>query len=117
MSGPSRPSASSRSTTASTTCSRLSVSRSWINQLGSRQRVSRSRITLGMAPSRQATTTTPTAIGRMVDVAADLDRVTIRFDQVAAAVIGHIVHHAEVLTLKAASYRLRDRGIDRPPQY
>ncbi len=53
----------------------------------------------------------------MVDVAADLDRVTIRFDQVAAAVIGHIVHHAEVLTLKAASYRLRDRGIDRPPQY
>ncbi len=31
---------------------------------------------------------------------------------VAAAMIDRIVHHADVLTLKCASYRLRNRGID-----
>ena len=31
---------------------------------------------------------------------------------VAAAMIHRIVHHADVLTLKGASYRLRNRGID-----
>jgi len=34
---------------------------------------------------------------------------------VAAAMIDRIVHHADVLALKGASYRLRDRGIDSLP--
>jgi transposase/lambda repressor-like predicted transcriptional regulator len=34
---------------------------------------------------------------------------------VAAATIDRIVHHADVLTLKGASYRLRNRGIDTLP--
>jgi hypothetical protein len=34
---------------------------------------------------------------------------------VAAAMIDRIVHHADVLTLKGASYRLRGRLIDRLP--
>jgi DNA replication protein DnaC len=34
---------------------------------------------------------------------------------VAAAMIDRIVHHADVLTLKGASYRLRGRGIDSIP--
>jgi len=34
---------------------------------------------------------------------------------VAAAMIDQIVHHADVLTLKGASYRLRGRGIDTLP--
>ena len=34
---------------------------------------------------------------------------------VAAAMIDHIVHHAEVLTLKGSSYRLKDTGIDTLP--
>jgi DNA replication protein DnaC len=34
---------------------------------------------------------------------------------VAAAKIDRIVHHADVLTLKSASYRLRGRGIDSLP--
>ncbi|GAA5017984.1 ATP-binding protein [Terrabacter aeriphilus] len=34
---------------------------------------------------------------------------------VAAAMIDRVVHHAEVLTLKGASYRLRNRGIDTLP--
>ena len=34
---------------------------------------------------------------------------------VAAAMIDRIVHHAEVLTLKGASYRLRGRGVDSLP--
>lgn len=34
---------------------------------------------------------------------------------VAAAMIDRIVHHADVLTLKGASYRLRNRGIDTLP--
>jgi DNA replication protein DnaC len=34
---------------------------------------------------------------------------------VAAAMIDRIVHHADVLTLKGASYRLRGRGIDTLP--
>src|SRR3954466_14034794 len=34
---------------------------------------------------------------------------------VAAAIIDRIVHHADVLTLKGASYRLRGRGIDSLP--
>jgi DNA replication protein DnaC len=34
---------------------------------------------------------------------------------VAAAMIDRIVHHADVLTLKGASYRLRHRGIDSLP--
>ncbi len=33
----------------------------------------------------------------------------------AAAMIDRIVHHADVLTLKGASYRLRNRGIDTLP--
>ena len=34
---------------------------------------------------------------------------------VAAAMIDRIVHHADVLTLKGASYRLRNKGIDTLP--
>ena len=34
---------------------------------------------------------------------------------VAAAMIDRIVHHADVLTLKGASYRLRGQGIDSLP--
>ena len=34
---------------------------------------------------------------------------------VAAAMIDRIVHHAEVLTLKGSSYRLKDTGIDTLP--
>ena len=34
---------------------------------------------------------------------------------VAAAMIDRVVHHAEVLNLKGASYRLRNRGIDTLP--
>jgi hypothetical protein len=34
---------------------------------------------------------------------------------VAAAMIDRIVHHADVLTMKGASYRLRNRGIDTLP--
>lgn len=34
---------------------------------------------------------------------------------VAAAMIDRIVHHAEVLTLKGASYRLKDTGVDTLP--
>ena len=34
---------------------------------------------------------------------------------VAAAMIDRIVHHADVLTLKGASYRLRNRGVDSLP--
>ena len=34
---------------------------------------------------------------------------------VAAAMIDRIVHHADVLTLKGASYRVRGRGIDSLP--
>ena len=34
---------------------------------------------------------------------------------VAAAMIDRIVHHADVLTLKGASYRLRSAGIDTLP--
>ncbi len=37
-------------------------------------------------------------------------------DQVAAAMIDRIVHHADVLTLKGASYRLRGRGLDSLPK-
>ena len=33
----------------------------------------------------------------------------------AAAMIDRIVHHADVLTLKGTSYRLRNRGIDTLP--
>ena len=33
----------------------------------------------------------------------------------AAALIDRIVHHAEVLTVEGASYRLRNRGIDTLP--
>ncbi|MBB1510888.1 IS21-like element helper ATPase IstB [Tessaracoccus sp. MC1756] len=36
-------------------------------------------------------------------------------DQVVAAMIDRIVHHADVIALKGASYRLRDRGIDTLP--
>lgn len=36
-------------------------------------------------------------------------------DQVFAAMIDRIVHHADVIALKGASYRLRDRGIDTLP--
>ena len=34
---------------------------------------------------------------------------------VAAAMIDRIVHHADVLNLKGASYRLRNKGIDTLP--
>jgi DNA replication protein DnaC len=34
---------------------------------------------------------------------------------VAAAMIDRIVHHADVLTLKSSSYRLKDSGIDTLP--
>lgn len=42
----------------------------------------------------------------------DPGRFTVFGDQaVAATMIDRIVHHAEVVTLKGASYRLRGRGI------
>ena len=34
---------------------------------------------------------------------------------VAAAMIDRIVHHADVITLKGSSYRLKDTGIDTLP--
>ena len=34
---------------------------------------------------------------------------------VAAAMIDRIVHHADVLTVKGSSYRLRNKGIDTLP--
>src|SRR6478735_2389512 len=37
------------------------------------------------------------------------------YQAVAAAMIDRVVHHADVLTLKGASYRLRNRGIDTLP--
>jgi DNA replication protein DnaC len=36
-------------------------------------------------------------------------------DTVAAAMIDRLVHHAEILSLKGDSYRLRDKGLGRPP--
>ncbi len=36
-------------------------------------------------------------------------------DVVAAAMIDRLVHHADVLTLKGSSYRLKDTGIDTLP--
>jgi DNA replication protein DnaC len=36
---------------------------------------------------------------------------------VAAAMIDRIVHHADVLTVKGASYRLRGRGIHKHPRF
>jgi len=36
-------------------------------------------------------------------------------DVVAAAMIDRLVHHAEVITLKGDSYRLKDRDLGRPP--
>ena len=36
---------------------------------------------------------------------------------VAAAMIDHIVHHADVLTLKGSSYRLRNTDIDTLPSH
>jgi DNA replication protein DnaC len=36
-------------------------------------------------------------------------------DQTVAAMIDRIVHHADVLTVKGANYRLRGRGIDSLP--
>ena len=36
-------------------------------------------------------------------------------DQVVAAMIDRIVHHADVIALKGASYRLRDRGVETLP--
>ena len=35
-------------------------------------------------------------------------------DVVAAAMIGRLVHHAEILALKGDSYRLKDRDLARP---
>jgi DNA replication protein DnaC len=34
---------------------------------------------------------------------------------VAAAMIDRLVHHAEILSLKGDSYRLRDKDLGRPP--
>ena len=36
-------------------------------------------------------------------------------DVVAAAMIDRLVHHAEILSLKGDSYRLKDRDLARPP--
>ena len=36
-------------------------------------------------------------------------------DTVAAVTIDRLVHHAEVISLKGASYRLNDRDLGRPP--
>jgi len=36
-------------------------------------------------------------------------------DVVAAAMIDRLVHHAEVITLKEDSYRLKDRDLGRTP--
>ena len=48
--------------------------------------------------------------------AGERARVGVVGDQaVAAAMIDRIVHHADVLTLKGASHRLRGRGIDSLP--
>ena len=35
-------------------------------------------------------------------------------DEVAAAIIDRLVHHAEVIALKGDSYRLEDRDLGRP---
>ena len=52
----------------------------------------------------------------MSDVTYPCSRPNVFGDQaVAAAMIDRIVHHADVLTLKGASYRLRGRGIDSLP--
>ena len=37
-------------------------------------------------------------------------------DVVAAAMIDRLVHHAEILSLKGDSYRLRDKDLGRPPR-
>lgn len=47
------------------------------------------------------------AFGRWGEVFGD--------DVVAAAMIDRLVHHAEVITLKGDSYRLKDRDLGRPP--
>lgn len=47
------------------------------------------------------------AFGRWGEVFGD--------DIVAAAMIDRLVHHAEVITLKGDSYRLKDRDLGRPP--
>ncbi len=53
---------------------------------------------------------------RIVDVGTSVGWGGVFGDQaVAAAMIDRIVHHADVLALKGASYRLRDRGIDTLP--
>jgi DNA replication protein DnaC len=36
-------------------------------------------------------------------------------DVVAGAVIDHLVHHAEVISLKGDSYRIKDRDLGRVP--
>jgi DNA replication protein DnaC len=36
-------------------------------------------------------------------------------DAVATAMIDRLVHHAEILSLKGDSYRLKDRDLTRPP--
>ena len=36
-------------------------------------------------------------------------------DAVATAMIDRLVHHAEILSLKGDSYRLKDRDLARPP--
>ncbi len=36
-------------------------------------------------------------------------------DVVAAAMIDRLVHHAEIITLKGDSYRLKDRDLGRVP--
>jgi IstB-like ATP binding protein len=36
-------------------------------------------------------------------------------DDVVAAMIDRLVHHADVISLKGDSYQLKDRDLDRPP--
>ncbi|MCE1180420.1 MAG: ATP-binding protein, partial [Micrococcales bacterium] len=56
-------------------------------------------------------------VGQMIPTRHTADLLLGMFgDQaVAAAMIDRVVHHADVLTLKGASYRLRNRGIDTLP--
>ena len=65
------------------------------------------------------TTARPTWLGiypATSDIYSDTPQAGVFGDQVvAAAMIDRIVHHADVIALKGASYRLRDRGIDTLP--
>src|SRR4051794_33594559 len=59
------------------------------------------------SPQRPRRPTAPPSPNRWGEVSGD--------DVVAAAMIDRLVHHAEVITLKGDSYRLKDRDLGRTP--